>query len=378
MQRKTWTGCIVTMALVATLLGPAARADEPQASSVYYLMSTSLGDVLLELNLEKAPTTVGNFADYAAAGFYDGTIFHRVIADFMIQCGGYTPTMDRKTAGLGPPIANEWKNGLKNVRGALAMARAGGDPDSATSQFFIDVVNATHLDQPQRDGAGYAVFGKVIAGMATIDKIRDTEVKDDPKLGMGKVVPVTPVIIKSIKPVLGSEVKAVAAAIEGGQPLPAMSGEGRDAQVAAVLETIRAAAKHAAEAADREALEYAAKVEQETGKKFQKTASGLMYMVLQEGTGDRTPAPTDQVEVHYTGWFLDGNKFDSSVDRGTPATFPLNGVIRGWTEGVGLMKVGEKCKFIIPWKLAYGARGKPPTIPPRATLVFDVELLNIK
>lgn len=118
--------------------------------------------------------------------------------------------------------------------------------------------------------------------------------------------------------------------------------------------------------------------EQDTGRKFETTESGLKSIVLTEGTGDTSPAATDRVKVHYTGWLLDGTKFDSSVDRGSPATFPLNGVIAGWTEGVALMKVGEKRKFIIPGDLAYGPQGSPPRIPPNATLVFDVELLAIK
>ncbi len=120
------------------------------------------------------------------------------------------------------------------------------------------------------------------------------------------------------------------------------------------------------------------KADPATGRKFETTASGLKSIVLTEGTGDTSPKASDTVEVHYTGWLLDGTKFDSSVDRGSPATFPLNGVIAGWTEGVALMKVGEKRKFLIPGDLAYGPQGSPPTIPPNATLVFDVELLAIK
>ena len=120
-----------------------------------------------------------------------------------------------------------------------------------------------------------------------------------------------------------------------------------------------------------------AKAEKETGRKFETTASGLKSIVLTEGTGDTSPAATDRVEVHYTGWLLDGTKFDSSVDRGKPSTYGLTQVSAGWTEGVALMKVGEKRKFIIPADLAYGSRGRP-SIPPDSTLVFDVELLAIK
>ena len=108
------------------------------------------------------------------------------------------------------------------------------------------------------------------------------------------------------------------------------------------------------------------------------TDSGLMYAEIVTGTGDTPPSSSSQVTVHYSGWLLDGTKFDSSLDRGQPATFPLSGVIAGWTEGVGSMKVGGKRKLVIPYDLAYGAAGRPPVIPAKATLIFDVELLAIK
>ncbi|MEZ4381060.1 MAG: FKBP-type peptidyl-prolyl cis-trans isomerase [Nannocystaceae bacterium] len=119
-----------------------------------------------------------------------------------------------------------------------------------------------------------------------------------------------------------------------------------------------------------------AAIEAETGAKVQKTPTGLGYVVLREGEG-RSPRASDTVQVHYTGWLVDGRKFDSSHDRGAPATFPLGRVIAGWTEGVGMMKVGEKRKLIIPPDLGYGRRGMPPVIPGNAHLIFDVELLAI-
>jgi FKBP-type peptidyl-prolyl cis-trans isomerase len=108
------------------------------------------------------------------------------------------------------------------------------------------------------------------------------------------------------------------------------------------------------------------------------TASGLKYMVLKQGTGTVSPKATDTVTVHYKGTLLNGTQFDSSLDRGEPISFPLNGVIKGWTEGLQLMKVGDKFKFEIPAELAYGASSPSPLIPPNSTLVFEVELLGIK
>ena len=113
-------------------------------------------------------------------------------------------------------------------------------------------------------------------------------------------------------------------------------------------------------------------------KEMKTTPSGLKYQVLKQGTGTVSPKATDNVTVHYHGTLLDGSVFDSSVQRNQPASFPLNGVIRGWTEGVQLMKVGDKFKFEIPPDLAYGAAGRPPVIPPNSTLVFEVELLGIQ
>ncbi|MDX2017690.1 MAG: peptidylprolyl isomerase [Planctomycetota bacterium] len=153
-------------------------------------LETTLGDLVIELDAEKAPISTANFLSYVDSGFYAGTIFHRVIDGFMIQGGGFTPDMKQKKTQ--PAIKNEWRNGLKNVRGAIAMARLGGDPDSATSQFFINVVDNGFLDRAQPDGAAYAAFGKVVEGLEVIDKVR--VVKTGTKAGH-QDVPVQPVSI---------------------------------------------------------------------------------------------------------------------------------------------------------------------------------------
>jgi peptidyl-prolyl cis-trans isomerase A (cyclophilin A) len=133
-------------------------------------LATSMGDIVVQLEPEKAPKSVENFLQYVKAGHYDGTIFHRVIDNFMIQGGGMKPDMSEKTTRA--PIPLESRNGLSNLRGTLAMART-MDPNSATAQFFINLKDNNFLDQANaRDGNGYAVFGHVVAGMDVVDKIK--------------------------------------------------------------------------------------------------------------------------------------------------------------------------------------------------------------
>jgi cyclophilin family peptidyl-prolyl cis-trans isomerase len=155
-------------------------------------LETSQGRITLELDPKAAPITSNNFLSYASEGFYDGTIFHRVIKGFMIQGGGFTPDMQRKSTK--DPILNEAGNGLKNERGTVAMART-SDPHSATSQFFINTVDNSFLDHKQKtpQGWGYCVFGKVVEGMNVVDAIEN--VPTTAKGGHGDV-PSTPVIIE--------------------------------------------------------------------------------------------------------------------------------------------------------------------------------------
>jgi peptidyl-prolyl cis-trans isomerase A (cyclophilin A) len=156
------------------------------------LVKTSLGNIKIELMQRESPITVKNFLSYVEAGYYSGTILHRVIPGFMVQGGGFTS--DMKVKKTGQPIKNEASNGLKNDRGTIAMARTSA-PDSATSQFFINLVNNDNLNRPMPDGHGYAVFGKVIAGMDVVDKI--ASVSTGVTMGFPNV-PKTPVVIKSI------------------------------------------------------------------------------------------------------------------------------------------------------------------------------------
>lgn len=156
-------------------------------------LETSMGDIVIELNEAVAPVTVKNFLTYVEEGFYDGTIFHRVIANFMIQGGGFTAQMSQKQTN--PPIVNEASNGLKNDRGTISMART-NNPDSATSQFFINHKNNDNLNYVAGRSPGYAVFGKVTIGMDVVDAI--ATVKTTVRMGMPDV-PVEPVVIKSAK-----------------------------------------------------------------------------------------------------------------------------------------------------------------------------------
>lgn len=157
------------------------------------LITTNMGNITVELDAEKAPKTVANFLDYVAKGHYNNTIFHRVIADFMIQGGGFEPGMKQKPADQ--TVENEAKNGLKNDSYTLAMART-SDPHSASAQFFINVKNNSFLDYPGQDGWGYAVFGKVTDGTDVVDKIRKVPTT---RSGMFADVPKDPVIIEKVE-----------------------------------------------------------------------------------------------------------------------------------------------------------------------------------
>ena len=181
-SRRTLLTCCV--ALLLPIGGFAQTAPKVK-------FQTSAGDFIVELNPGKAPKSVENFLQYVNDKHYSGTVFHRVMDGFMIQGGGFTADMAQKATRA--PIPLEANNGLKNDRGTIAMART-ANPNSATSQFFINVVDNTMLNAPQPDGYGYAVFGKVVSGMDVIDKIRTVPVGNK---GMHQNVPVTPITINS-------------------------------------------------------------------------------------------------------------------------------------------------------------------------------------
>ena len=191
MIRKTMS--LSGLASKLAIAGVAALTIGAQAMAQTVKITTNQGDIIVQLETAKAPKSVENFLQYAKAGHYNGTIFHRVIDGFMIQGGGFTPDMQQKPTR--PPIPLESRNGLSNVRGTLAMART-NVPDSATSQFFINVKDNGFLDSARSpDGNGYAVFGKVTQGMDVVDKIRKVETSQRGPFGD---VPVQPVIIKQV------------------------------------------------------------------------------------------------------------------------------------------------------------------------------------
>lgn len=175
-----WWGCVISISAISH-------------ASVLVEMATNYGSFTIELNEKKAPKTVENFLTYVDSGFYDGTIFHRVIDNFMIQGGGFDKKMTKKETR--PPIVNESYNRLSNVVGTIAMART-NDPNSATSQFYINVSNNTFLNYVNKQTPGYCVFGRVVKGMAVVQRIKDVPVKS---MGSYQNVPITPVVIKRIR-----------------------------------------------------------------------------------------------------------------------------------------------------------------------------------
>ena len=325
---------ILAVALMATI-----NTNNINKEGMYAKIKTNKGDIILELEYEKTPLTVANFVGLAEGKiknnkkevgepYYDGLKFHRVIADFMIQGG--CPD-GNGMGGPGYQFPDEINSELKHSGpGILSMANAG--PGTNGSQFFI-----THKETPWLDGK-HTVFGKVTDGQDVVDAIA----QDD------KIIEID--IIRKGEKAKKFDSKAIF-----------------DKELEKLEKQAAEKAKKAKEAID--ALKKGAIV----------TSSGLAYKIIKKGTGTKAEAGKT-VSVHYTGKLSNGTKFDSSYDRNQPIEFELGRgrVIKGWDEGISLLNVGSKATFIIPPDLGYGARGAGGVIPPNATLIFDVELVEVK
>ena len=306
---------------------------------LYAKFNTSKGQITVALEYQKTPGTVGNFVALAEGNlensakpqgnpYYDGLKFHRVIADFMIQGGCPQGT---GTGSPGYQFDDEFHPDLTHDGpGVLSMANAG--PGTNGSQFFI-----THVATPWLDN-NHTVFGKVVEGQDVVDSIAQDDSID--KLEIVRV---------------GSDAEAFNAV----EAFRTFEGS-REARIKKEIE---------AKEAELEKL----------ASGFEKTGSGLRYQIIQNGDGQKAEKGKT-VSVHYKGQLPDGTVFDSSYKRNQPIDFPLGmgQVIPGWDEGIALLKVGDKARFVIPSELAYGSRGAGGVIPPNATLIFDVELMNVK
>ncbi|WP_288983620.1 peptidylprolyl isomerase [uncultured Flavobacterium sp.] len=308
-------------------------------NGIYAKFNTAKGAILVKLTHDLTPGTVGNFVGLAEGQlensarpmgkpYYDGLKFHRVIPDFMIQGGC---PQGQGTGGPGYNFDDEFHPSLKHDKqGVLSMANAG--PGTNGSQFFI-----THVPTNWLDGK-HTVFGHVVEGQEVVDAVEGDDALES---------------IEIIR--IGDEAKNWNA-IEAFRTF-----EGSRAQ------RIAEQKKMAEEALEKLAAG------------FQKTESGLRYQIIQKGNGKQAEKGK-KVSVHYQGALENGQVFDSSYKRKQPIDFTLGigQVIEGWDEGIALLQVGDKARFVIPSYLGYGSRGAGGVIPPDATLVFDVELMDVK
>ena len=306
-------------------------------NGLFATLSTSKGEIKIELEFEKTPGTVGNFVGLSLGlinnsikplgeAYYNGLKFHRVINDFMIQAGCPLGT---GTGDPGYKFDDEFHNELKHDRpGVISMANAG--PSTNGSQFFI-----THVETPWLDNK-HTVFGNVIDGMDVVNSISQNDE------------------IISVK-------------------INAVGDKAKAFDAAKAFEDFN---KSKADRIKKE-KENELKMLKDLSKGFSKTSSGLLYKFEKENNSHK-PSNGNKVKVHYKGMLLDGTVFDSSFKRNQPIEFTLGvgQVIKGWDEGISLLGIGDKASFIIPSDLAYGAAGAGGVIPPDATLVFEVELIS--
>ncbi len=307
-------------------------------NGIYAKFNTEKGEILVKLTHEKTPGTVGNFVALAEGKldnkarskgepYYDRLTFHRVIPDFMIQGGCPLGT---GTGDPGYKFDDEFHPALKHdAPGVLSMANAG--PGTNGSQFFI-----THTATPWLDNK-HTVFGHVVQGQEVVDAIEQGDTMDS------------------------VEIQRVGEACEAWD----------------ALEAFRSFEKTGEERIAKQKEKAEAEI-QKISAGFDKTESGLRYKIIQKGNGKK-PEKGQRVSVHYEGSLANGQIFDSSYKRKEPITFQLGvgQVIPGWDEGIGLLKVGDKARFVIPSHLAYGSAGAGGVIPPNATLIFDVELMEV-
>lgn len=306
---------------------------------LYAVLHTEKGDILLSLAYKKVPLTVANFVGLAEGAlnlqkpgtpFYDGLVFHRVVPNFMIQGG------DPKGNGTGGPgymFPDEFDESLRfDGPGVLAMANAG--PKTNGSQFFI-----THVQTPWLNDH-HSIFGRVVEGQDVVDAVQQGD--HITKLEIVRV---------------GDDAKQFSVS--------------RETFAGLLNAAIQKEAEKEAES--KKALDNEIRNRYPS---YKETKSGLKYVVEKEGDGKKFPKYGQEVTVHYEGFLMDGTKFDSSLNRGTPATFRLGEVIEGWNEGLQMMSKGAKYTFIIPPELGYGTMGYPGVIPPNSTLIFNVELIR--
>ena len=337
---------------------------EKLKDGLYANFQTSKGNMIVKFEDKKAPVTVANFVGLAegkienkakAKGvpYYDGTIFHRVIKDFMIQGG------DPKGTGMGDPgyKFDDEKNDLQHTgKGILSMANSG--PNTNGSQFFI-----TEVATPWLDGR-HTIFGEVVNGKEVIDSIANVEKGPQDK-------PKTDIVLEKVSVFTkGDEYKNYDAA--------AIFNEGKGK----IQENNKAATAKIEADKKKKAEEFAAnqqKLVDDLKAGMQVTPSGLYYKITKTTDGI-APQRGDEVAVHYAGKLVDGTEFDSSFKRSQPIDIPIGvgQVIKGWDEGIMLLKEGEAATLLIPSDLGYGSAGAGGVIPPNAWLIFDVELVSVK